>query len=523
MGKQVSDFDGDVSCYPELLSAAQMQAVDQRAIDQGLDSFELMSNAALGVVEHILHVLDTEYRDCRIENTQLVVLAGPGNNGGDGLVAAAMLRDKGYAVSLLHFGYLAPEQSDAGRAYALWKAPTLSLEDGHQLHDDLIMDATLIVDALFGAGLSRALDPTTAALVHRVNESRAWVVAVDVPTGLDGNRHQSTGACIQANSTVTFCRYKPAHVLYPGRALCGRKTLVQIGLDERQFDHGEPDCYLNSPTVFKHALPWMDETSHKFQRGHVLVRGGPVCCTGAARLSACTALHSGAGLVSLACDTEALLVNACHLTAVMLAPCDTALDWRALLADERMNTLVIGPGNGLTDATREAVRTALELGRSCVLDADALSCWEGEADEVLSLMTASDSTLVLTPHSGEFKRLFGQTEAVHQPSKLHQARAAARLCAGTVILKGADTVIATHDGRACINANAPAWLATAGAGDVLAGLVAALMAQGMPAFESSCAAVWLHGSAAASLGYPMCAEQLVMQVGRELAEVIADC
>lgn len=521
-GNQPRDFGCEVDDYPELLSAAQMQAVDQRAIDQGLDSFALMNAAALGVVEHVIEVLEREFTDKKIGDVQLVVLAGPGNNGGDGLIAASVLRDKGYAVSLLHFGFLSPEQSDAGRAYSLWKAPTLSLEDGHQLHDDLIMDATIIVDALFGAGLSRALDPTTAALVHRVNESNAWVVAVDVPSGLDGNRNQSLGACIQANSTVTFCRFKPVHVLYPGRALCADKTLVQIGLDERQFNRDAPICCLNVPAVFKHALPSFDATSHKFHRGHVVVRGGPVHSTGAARLSATTAIYSGAGLVSLACDSAALVVNASHLTAVMLARCDTVSEWKELLADSRINTVVVGPGNGLNDATRDAVRTVLELGRSCVLDADALSCWQELPDEALSLMAASDSQLVLTPHAGEFQRLFGHTEAVEQPSKLHQARAAARLCGSTVILKGADTVIASKDGRACINANAPAWLATAGAGDVLAGLVAALMAQGMPAFEASCAGVWLHGAAAATLGYPMCAEQLVTQVGRELAVVIAD-
>lgn len=512
----LDDFDQQVLEYPQLLDAATMQGVDRCAIEQGVDSFWLMQNAAHGVFKHTMDV--ASLTGISAQNIQILVLVGPGNNGADGLVAAALLRDAGCQVTVLCTSPLPEGQSDAAKAAALWNGPTLS-RNCDQLYEK-IRSSDIIVDALFGAGISRALDASLAAVVQCVNNSDAHVIAIDVPSGLDGNSHQVYDPCIEAQSTVTFFRFKPAHVLYPGRALCGTKQLVQIGLEERHITGIGTQCRFNAPMVFQQALPMPEKTGHKFDRGHVLVRSGPINATGAARLSANTASYSGSGLVTLATTSDALVVNASHLTAVMLTVCDSALDWEQLLEKKRINTLLIGPGNETDDQTRAAVKQALSYGKPCVLDAGALSCWANRTNEILPYLAAAKAATVLTPHSAEFQRLFGENDVSTKDSRLHQAIQAARLSNCTLILKGADTVIAAADGRACINANAPPWLATAGAGDVLAGLVASLMAQGMPAFEASCAAVWLHGRAATKIGYPLCAEQLVQAVGQELGLLV---
>lgn len=515
----LQDIDGQVLTYPLLLDASAMQAADRSAVDQGVDSFQLMHNAAQGICNHVISMIGAADEDARI-----LVLAGPGNNGGDGLVAGALLRDSGYVVSVVCLCPLSTGQSDAAKAATMWGSEVLMLDQPMADEiSDAIDNATIIIDALFGAGLSRPLDEPVASLVQRVNLGQAKLIAVDVPSGLDGNSHLAFHTCIAADSTVTFFRFKPAHVLYPGRALCGTKHLVQIGLTEQHVFSNESDCQFNCPAVFADALPRLPVTGHKFDRGHVLVRGGPIHATGAARLSANTALSSGAGLVTLATSTQTLPVNASHLTAVMLAVCDDESQWHMLLEDKRITISLLGPANGTDEATRVAVKLAIKAAKPCVLDADALSCWQGCAEEILPLLAEGRAETVLTPHAGEFERLFANTQASAPVSKLHQAKQAAVISRSIVVFKGADTVVAAPDGRACINANAPPWLATAGAGDVLAGLIASLMAQGMPAFEAACAAVWLHGAAAVRLGYPLNAEQLVAAVGTELSELVKYC
>jgi hydroxyethylthiazole kinase-like uncharacterized protein yjeF len=264
---------------------------------------------------------------------------------------------------------------------------------------------------------------------------------------------------------------------------------------------------------------------HKFDRGHVLVRSGPLQCTGASRLSAQTALDCGAGLVTLASGSDALPVNASHLTAVMLQSCDNISQWRALLQDQRINTVIVGPGNGVNVATRDSVMAALEAGKHCVLDADALSCWQNVADRrrLFEALVQAEHVAILTPHAGEFARLFVELSDSDSDSlsrsRLHLACAAARQAGAVVVFKGADTVIAAPDGRSAINANAPPWLATAGAGDVLAGLIASQLAQDMPPFEAACAAVWMHGQAAVELGYPMSAEHLALHLPHVVHEL----
>lgn len=536
-----------------------MQQVDATAVAQGIDSFELMRQAGKAVSEAVIDLLmmpvvercagdaSAALTSTAAETTvdrrwHVLVVAGPGNNGGDGAIAASELRARGYDVRVLRFvpdtagsrqalgkqSQLSQQslsrqphgefKGDAERAFSLWEGDSREVSLGNltvnQACLQLIDDADIIIDALFGAGLSRPVAGMLATVVERINRSSARVVAVDVPSGLDGNTHCVDGTCVQADVTVTFFRYKPAHFLYPGRALCGRKILAQIGLSDAQLDTRWPECLLNQPDWFGPDFPTLSREGHKFDRGHLLVRSGPLSATGAARMSAQAALNCGAGLVSLASDGKALPVNAAHLTAVMLRRCDSTEQWQALLRDVRINTVLVGPGNGVDDDTREAVVAAVEAAKHCVLDADALSCWPTETDReaLYGLLHGCPRKAVLTPHGGEFSRLFPRISRQVQSSRLHQSLAAARQSSAVIVYKGADTVIASPDGRSAINANAPPWLATAGAGDVLAGVIASLMAQGMAAFESACAAVWMHGEAAMQLGYPMTSERLLEQV-----------
>jgi NAD(P)H-hydrate epimerase len=340
-----------------------------------------------------------------------------------------------------------------------------------------------------------------AAVVKAANESRVPIVAVDIPTGIDGDSGVIRGTAITAACTVTFFRKKPGHLLYPGRAHCGSVIVADIGIPARVLDDIGPRQWENGPALWRSRFPWPKSDGHKYDRGHAVVRSGGPLQTGAARLAARAALRAGAGLVTIAAPPAAAVVHAARVDAIMVAAAGNAQAWRKLLGDERKNAVLIGPNNGVDGATREAVLTALKLGKACVLDADALSVF---ASKPAALFRAIGKHIcVLTPHEGEFERLFHGAG-----DKLARARAAAKMAGAVVLLKGADTVIAAADGRAAINANAPPELASAGTGDVLAGIVLGLLAQGMAAFEAAAAAAWLHGAAASDIGPGLIAEDL---------------
>jgi NAD(P)H-hydrate epimerase len=347
---------------------------------------------------------------------------------------------------------------------------------------------------------------------------RDRIVAVDVPSGLDGTTGLTRGPAFEAALTITFFRRKAGHLLMPGRALCGEVVVRDIGIPDAVLEEIAPKTWANAPALWRAAFPVPSLSAHKFMRGHTLVVSGDATHTGAARLAARGSLRIGSGLVTVASPSDALAVNAAHLTAIMLAKCDDAAGLARMLEDERKNAVVIGPGNGVGEATRAMVDAALKSKAAVVLDADALTSF-APVPHVLFGMCREGT--VLTPHEGEFARLFpgllgeapspgerGEGWGEGAIGRLEAAREAARRSGAVVVLKGADTVIAAADGRAAINENAPPYLATAGAGDVLAGMVAGLLAQGMPAFEAACAAVWLHGAAASAFGPGLIAEGL---------------
>ena len=492
----------------ELMTAKEMAEADRLAIAGGVPGLALMEMAGSAVADEVARL----FPDAR----RVVVLCGPGNNGGDGFVAARLLRDKGYTVRLGLLGDKARLPDDAAAMAKLWDGTT------EKLKLDLLEGADAIVDGLFGAGLARAIDGETAALIEAVNDSDIPIIAIDVPSGIDGTTGEVRGVAIDALATVTFFRLKPGHLLYPGRGYCGETILADIGIPASVLDTIEPRAFVNEPELWLTEFPWPEATGHKYRRGHSVVVSGPIWSTGAARLAARGALRAGSGLVTVASPPDALAVNAAQLTAIMVRPCEDADALAAMLEDARKNSIVIGPGAGLGERLKTMVLASLRSKAAVVLDADALTAFAGDNATLFGAIAGRPASVVLTPHEGEFAALFGK---VRGPSKLDAARDAASRSAATIVLKGSDTVVASPDGRASINATTSPWLATAGTGDVLAGMIGGLLAQGMEAFEAASAAVWLHGAAALAFGPGLVAEDLpemLPEVLRELGETLSD-
>jgi hydroxyethylthiazole kinase-like uncharacterized protein yjeF len=431
-------------------------------------------------------------------------VAGPGNNGGDGFVAASLLAERGYHVEMMLVGERARLTGDAALAAKNWLGPFAAVEPG------AIKEADVVVDALFGAGLDRPVEGLPRAIIDAINAQPAPVFAVDLPSGINGTSGAVMGTAVQAAQTITFFRKKPGHVLLPGRAYCGATSVADIGIPKTVLAQIVPRTFENVPGLWRAHFPEPSQGGHKYDRGHVVVASGPSWSTGAARLAARGALRSGAGLVTIASPREALPVNAAASLAVMVRPVDGAAELAKFLTDRRLNAFAIGPGAGVGEGTRECVLAVLSGERAAVLDADAITSFSGDPRRLAqALQERRGMATILTPHEGEFSRYFNALdESTKVGSKLERARRAAYIVASVVLLKGADTVVAAPDGRAAIAANAPPYLATAGAGDVLTGMAAGLLAQGMPAFEAASAAVWLHGEAANAIGPGLISEDL---------------
>lgn len=479
----------------ELLSVAEMTCADALAVKAGVDSFTLMQRAGQAVAAAAQMLAPTG---------DIVVVAGPGNNGGDGFIAATDLAARGRNVAVVLLGKPGSLKGDAARAAKAWHGPLLPFAS------QSLGKPALVIDALFGAGLDREVNGDPRVMIEAINASGAPVVAVDLPSGISGDSGAVMGVAVKASRTVTFFRRKPGHLLLSGRLHCGEVKVADIGIPPSVLDVIHPKTFENIPAWWRGHFPVPGVAGHKYGRGHAVVMSGGMSETGAARLAARAALRAGAGLVTVVSPRDALAVNAAALTAVMVREIGTAVDFATYLEDSRLNACVLGPGAGVGLRTRDMVLTALSGPRGVVLDADALTSFADEPQRLFDAIASQPGAqAVLTPHEGEFARLFSSlADRDHVLSKLERARLAARESNAVVLIKGADTVVAAPDGRASIAENAPPWLATAGAGDVLSGMIGGMLAQRVPAFEAASIAVWMHGEAARMFGPGLIAEDL---------------
>lgn len=531
----------------EILTSAQMRATERSTIESGVvRGVDLMERAGEGVVATLIQVWP------RFKNAgSAVVLCGPGNNGGDGFVIARLLQDRGWAVTVFLYGDATRLPPDARTNFERWSAlgSVQALDDpqGGVYGGFGTKSPDLIVDALFGTGLTRDLpDDVDQALqditqwMHRHQVFPA-VVAVDIPSGLCADTGRDRGCGLRADLTVSFHRAKLGHYLADGPEVCGQIRVVDIGLPIPTAE-GRPDP-AHVTLIGAEVARWVLKAGgHKYDHGHALILGGGIAMGGAARLAARAALRVGAGLVTLGMPEAALPENAAQLEAVMLRPIEDSAGLTMALTDDRITALCLGPGLGLARA-RDLVVAALNAPdrgrriagfaepqrRAMVLDADALSAF---ADNPSALWPLLHSRCVLTPHWGEFRRLFPDiaTDLARLPSvgaplsKTEAVRAAAKRAGCIVLLKGADTVIANPAGRCALHAaayqRAAPWLATAGAGDVLAGIITGLLARGVPTFEAAATGAWLHVEAALAFGPGLIAEDLSDMIPKVLRRLV---
>ncbi|MCM5552982.1 NAD(P)H-hydrate dehydratase [Pleomorphomonas sp. NRK KF1] len=489
-----------------LLTPAEMSRADALTIAAGIPGERLMENAGYAVADVICARFS--------QGARAIVLCGMGNNGGDGFVVARVLKQRGLVVRValaLSEGMTARDlKGDAAGAERAWRGETLPATP------ELFDGATVIVDALYGAGLSRDISGRDAELIAAVNVAHAEgarVYAVDLPSGIDGSTGEVRGTAVLADETVTFFRRKPGHLLLPGRTHCGRVRLAQIGIGSEVLAEIAPQTAANGPSLWSDCWPEAAIDSHKYSRGAALVASGPLPSCGAARLAAEAALRSGAGIVTVATPPDAVATVAAWRAAFVVKPAADMAALATLLGEPRLRAAVLGPGLGLGDDVWQAVRGALEGNMALVLDADAITQASRRPDETFALIKAREGGVVLTPHEGEFGRLFPDIGG----SKLDRARAAAARSGAVVLLKGPDTVVAHPDGRAVINENGTAALATAGSGDVLAGIIGGLLAAGRPAFESAALAVWMHGEAGRIAGPGSFADEIAVALRSVLA------
>ena len=518
----------------ELLTAAQMRAIEGAAIATGAASgLDLMERAGRGVVAAIL-----AWRpDLATAPHRAMILCGPGNNGGDGFVVARLLKERGWAVDLFLCGDDAKLPPDAAENARRWRELGAIRRAGEvrSAGELRALRPTLLIDALFGTGLRREVPPALGPFLDLSgcsgpDEAFLGVVAIDVPSGVCADSGRVLGRAMAAELTVSFHAPKIGHYLDEadvarrgGAVLSGRVVVADIGLDPRRRGTASDGAGSTVHLVSAPAVAALGKASaaHKYGHGHALVLSGGPGRGGAARLAARGALRIGCGLVTVGAPPEAIPEHAARLDAIMLRPVVGAEGLSALLGDDRLNAICLGPGLGVGETTRDMVSAALAVRRPTVLDADALTSF---AEKPAELFGRLHEDSVLTPHLGEFARIFPDLAAkLREParigpafSKIDALRQAASRAGCTVVLKGADTVIASPEGRVAVNsahgARAAPWLATAGSGDVLAGFVTGLLARGFAPMRATEAAVWLHVDCAREVGPGLIAEDLPEQL-----------
>ncbi|VXC94827.1 NAD(P)H-hydrate dehydratase [Sphingomonas sp. AX6] len=460
-----------------ILTADAMRAAEAAALGSGISQAELMARAGMGVAREVHR---------HVQGRAVLVLAGPGNNGGDAYVAARLLSQWGHDVMVAALGEA--REGAAAEARHAWRGPVVALADAPP--------RAVLVDGVFGTGLTRAIEPSVASILERLRAAARFCVAIDLPSGIDSDHGVPTGHVLRADVTAALGALKPSHLLGVGASCSGHVSLVdlRIAVSDRWTTLARPQS----------LRP--ERTAHKFTRGLALVVGGAMA--GAARLSAAAALRGGAGYVVLAGTDVAIA----PLDAIVSRQIAQASDLEAFLSERPVDALCIGPGLGRDERAQDLLVAAIDSEVRLLIDGDALSLLGENASARLSNRSAPT---VLTPHGGEFDRMFGTGAG----SKIDRTLAAARRCGAIVVHKGPDTVIAHPDGRVVVSAAAPMSLATAGAGDVLAGLVAGRLATGGNVWAAVAEGAWLHGRAAELAGAGLVADDLIAHSAEAMQEV----
>lgn len=493
---------GTVAVYTKqkshvLLTAQQSRDLDAEAIKLGVTGESLMEAAGRAVADMLAEYIGTPLE----AGGTVIILCGPGNNGGDGFVAARHLEEWGYPISLRCAVLPSKLKGDAKLAANKWRGPVEAMSATG------FKEAAAIVDCLFGTGLNKPIEGELAEIISAVNSAGTFVLAVDIPSGLSADTGLPVGPCVEAGATITFNFKKIGHVIVPGRYLCGGNSNIvvsDIGVPNKAFSAINPQDSENIPDFWGSNFPFSGPQTHKYGRGHMLVLGGKEPTLGASRLASLAGLRVGAGLVTLAAPSETYPVQASALMDVMVRRFDSAFGFMGIVNDPRIKAVLVGPGAGRGEKTVDLVKQVGAKKKHLVLDADALASLVGRREVIHELKSPE---IVLTPHEGEFAKLFPELD--FNADRLDAVRRAAKTTETVIVLKGVSTVVAAPDGRVSIATNAPSWLSVGGTGDVLSGMVCGLMTQGMPAFEAASAGVWIHGEAGMKAGRGLIASDLL--------------
>lgn len=484
-----------------------LQYAAKRTIESGATAEELIDEAAHRIVTAVKHH--------KSASLKIDILCGPGNKGGIGFVVATLLKELKYRVRV--YVFLSPDKvfkSEAAHAAEVFIGKTLKMSNFEPDPD------VLVIDALFGSSLSKPIEAPYFEVIERLNHGvKAGVIAIDMPSGICGNTSKINSIAVEADTTIAFDRLRPGHVLFPGHAFCGKIELVPTDIQEvflsPSLGHFAHQVHINTHEYYNDFIPKLDPCLHKYNRGYALILSGGIRSTGAARLAARAAARTGAGIVKIGAPRDAISVIAAHETSII--PCDVSdkTTFEKQLNDKRLGCLIAGPGLELNSRGEALMQTILDYitqhDLNAVLDADILTLIASHKKDNYPDLC---NRVLLTPHEGEYERLFPE---YLKKDKISQARYAAQKMNAVCLFKGPDTVIAAPDGRVSIQTIPCFNLATAGSGDLLAGIAGGLIARKMPIFEAACAAATVHSEAGAKSNYGSLAEDIVQHIKPPIA------
>ncbi len=474
--------------------------LDRLCVRRGIKFLDLMENAGKSAFTKIEKTIIPSLKEF---NKKILILCGPGNNGGDGLVIAKYLLKSGYKVDI---SFPISSKSKINK-YSNNKLKNLDISP--QKFDDLnLIKYSMIIDSIFGIGLSRNFSSNLIKIVEKINKAKACKVSIDIASGINSDSGDLMPISIKANHTITFVAPKVGHYLLPGKINSGNIHVVSIGEKKSEILRATrlSKVELNIPESWIKKFKWPSKFDHKYKRGHILVKSGPLTSTGASRLAAVSALRSGAGVVTLASETSALEVNASHLTSVMLKEINNTEEFFNFVKEKKIKTLIIGPGSGVNQMIKELVIRAIKEEIEFVLDADGLTSFEKNPNELFDLLRKrrKRNNIILTPHEGEFNRLF----KFDNMNKIDKANKAADITNSTILFKGNDTIISSPKKITLLARESSPFLSTAGSGDVLAGICGSFLAQGMKSHFAAGAASWLHNEVGIESGPGLIAEDM---------------